>query len=146
MTNFRIGDEVTKIDGYRWPGVVRSVFTNEAGADRVVVECTVPEVKGALHIFAADQIKLVKEPDASRAFLVFHLAEGELDALDIQSWKSVTTLKPGEATTVPAPRDIGFFTRVTLFNYERKPMLSVHMDFPSKLCVGASYTVRLSSG
>lgn len=52
----KIGDRVEKIRGYRWPGEVRAVFTNKAGETRVVVECTVPEVAGALHIYSPDQL------------------------------------------------------------------------------------------
>jgi hypothetical protein len=37
---------------------VVAVFTTLAGERRVVVECTVPEVAGALHIYSPDQIKL----------------------------------------------------------------------------------------
>ncbi len=51
-----VGTEVEKVNGYRWPGEVRSVFTTKSGAVRFVVECTVPEVAGALHIFNGEQL------------------------------------------------------------------------------------------
>lgn len=51
-----VGADVEKVSGYRWPGEVRSVFTTRAGKVRFVVECTVPEVAGALHIYSGDQI------------------------------------------------------------------------------------------
>jgi hypothetical protein len=54
---WKIGDVVEKISGYRWPGVVRSVFTTIAGETRIVVECTVPEVAGALHIYSPSQLR-----------------------------------------------------------------------------------------
>jgi hypothetical protein len=55
---FQVGDEVEKVRGYRWPGKVVAVFTTLAGERRVVVECTVPEVAGALRIYSPDQIRL----------------------------------------------------------------------------------------
>ncbi len=57
---FKVGDKVEKVSGYKWPGVVVSVFDTLAGERRVVVECTVPEVKGALHIYNENQIKIVQ--------------------------------------------------------------------------------------
>ena len=46
-----------KATGYKWPGVVVSVFETLAGKTRVVVECTVPEVAGALHIYSPEQLE-----------------------------------------------------------------------------------------
>lgn len=57
---FFIGDHVEKINGYKWPGVVVSVFTTTKKEQRIVVECTVPEVAGALHIYAPEQIRLTE--------------------------------------------------------------------------------------
>lgn len=59
--NLQIGDRVEKIDGYGWPGEVRSVFTTRAGTVRIVVECTALEVVGALHIFAPGQLRKVND-------------------------------------------------------------------------------------
>jgi hypothetical protein len=59
--DFKIGDKVQKTSGYKWPGVVVAVFENLAGQTRVVVECTVPEVSGALHIYNSSQIERVDE-------------------------------------------------------------------------------------
>jgi hypothetical protein len=56
----QVGDHVQKIKGYRWPGIVVSVFSTLSGDIRVVVECTVPEVRGALHIYSLEQIEKVK--------------------------------------------------------------------------------------
>jgi hypothetical protein len=53
---WKVGDRVQKATGYKWPGVVLSVFVTLAGKTRVVVECTVPEVAGALHIYSPDQL------------------------------------------------------------------------------------------
>jgi hypothetical protein len=55
----QIGDKVEKVAGYRWPGVVVAVFETTGGKLRYVVECTVPEVAGALHIYAPEQIAKV---------------------------------------------------------------------------------------
>lgn len=57
---FKVGDKVEKVSGYKWPGVVVSVFDTLAGERRVVVECTVSEVKGALHIYNEQQLMLQK--------------------------------------------------------------------------------------
>lgn len=57
---FAVGDRVQKVKGYAWPGIVVSVFENLKGQTRVVVECTVPEVAGALHIYNEDQLAKVK--------------------------------------------------------------------------------------
>ena len=43
---FKIGDKVKTVSGYRWPGVV---------------ECTVPEVCGALHIYNEKQLSLISK-------------------------------------------------------------------------------------
>ena len=50
------GDRVEKIRGYKWPGIIVAVFETTSGQRRYVVECTVPEVAGALHIYSGDQI------------------------------------------------------------------------------------------
>jgi hypothetical protein len=57
--NFKIGDKVEKVSGYKWPGVVIAAFDTLAGERRVVVECTTPEVAGALHIYNEKQLMLV---------------------------------------------------------------------------------------
>ena len=53
----KVGDRVQKVRGYKWPGEVVAVFQNLAGQTRIVVECTVPEVAGALHIYNPDQLE-----------------------------------------------------------------------------------------
>jgi hypothetical protein len=53
---WKVGDRVQKTTGYKWPGVVVSVFTTLGGKTRVVVECTVAEVAGALHIYSPEQL------------------------------------------------------------------------------------------
>lgn len=58
MAAFALGDRVKKVRGYKWPGIVVSVFRNLAEEERYVVECTVPEVDGALHIYNAEQLEL----------------------------------------------------------------------------------------
>lgn len=55
------GDRVEKISGYQWPGVVVASFTTTKNEHRVVVECTVPEVAGALHIYSPDQLRTVEQ-------------------------------------------------------------------------------------
>ena len=54
---FQQGDKVEEVKGYKWPGVIVSVFTTLEGKVRYVVECTVPEVAGALHIYSEAQIE-----------------------------------------------------------------------------------------
>jgi len=56
---FKIGDKVEKVSGYKWPGVVIAAFDTLVGERRVVVECTTPEVAGALHIYNEKQLTLV---------------------------------------------------------------------------------------
>lgn len=58
-TALTVGDRVEKSAGYQWPGVVVAVFETIGGKTRYVVECTVPEVAGALHIYSPNQIRLV---------------------------------------------------------------------------------------
>lgn len=55
-----VGDKVRKVKGYQYPGVVVAVFTNTKGEDRYVIECTVSEVAGMLHIFNRDQLEKVE--------------------------------------------------------------------------------------
>lgn len=52
-----VGLKVKKKNGYSWPGVIVSCFYTLAGEVRVVVECTVPEVSGALHIYSLKQLE-----------------------------------------------------------------------------------------
>lgn len=54
--SYKVGDHVQKAAGYKWPGVVVSMFKTLSGKQRVVVECTVPEVAGALHIYSLEQL------------------------------------------------------------------------------------------
>lgn len=58
-TELKVGDNVRKIKGYEWPGTIVSVFTTLSNQRRVVVECTVPEVAGALHIYNEGQLEKV---------------------------------------------------------------------------------------
>lgn len=55
------GTRVEKIKGYRWPGVIISAFTTLGGELRVVVECTAPDVAGALHIYSREQLRRADE-------------------------------------------------------------------------------------
>jgi hypothetical protein len=59
-TQLKVGDKVEKVSGYKWPGIVISVFDTLAGERRVVVECTTPEVAGALHIYNEKQLMIVE--------------------------------------------------------------------------------------
>ena len=54
-----IGDTVRKTKGYEWPGVIVADFTTLTGQRRLVVECTTPEVAGALHIYNEDQLEKI---------------------------------------------------------------------------------------
>lgn len=55
----KVGDLVQKVKGYKWPGEVVAVFQTIAGETRIVVECTSPDVAGALHIYNAGQLEKV---------------------------------------------------------------------------------------
>jgi hypothetical protein len=57
---FKVGDRVEKTSGYKWPGVVVSVFETLTGERRVVVECTVAQIAGALHIYNEKQLTLME--------------------------------------------------------------------------------------
>ena len=59
MALLAVGDKVEKTSGYKWPGVVVSVFDTLSGERRVVVECIVAEIAGALHIYNEKQLKIV---------------------------------------------------------------------------------------
>ena len=59
-TKLKVGDKVEKVSGYKWPGIVVSVFDTLAGERRVVVECTTIEVAGALHIYNEKQLMIVE--------------------------------------------------------------------------------------
>ena len=54
---WQVGDKVRKKIGYKWPGIIVAVFLTLDGKERVVVECTVAEVAGALHIYSPDQLE-----------------------------------------------------------------------------------------
>ena len=58
----KLGDRVEKVEGYKWPGIVRAIFTTTAGKERIVVECTSDAVRGALHIYNPAQIRVVPPP------------------------------------------------------------------------------------
>ena len=64
--HFVVGDKVRKVKGYEWPGIVVSVFKTLGGMPRYVVECTVPEVAGALHIYNGEQLEVVSEEAVNR--------------------------------------------------------------------------------
>jgi hypothetical protein len=61
MALLAVGDKVEKVSGYKWPGIVVSVFDTLDGQLRVVVECTTPEVAGALHIYNEGQLRISLE-------------------------------------------------------------------------------------
>jgi len=54
---FQPGDHVVKVKGYRFPGIVVAAFQNTSGQWRYVVECTVSEVSGMLHIYNGEQLE-----------------------------------------------------------------------------------------
>lgn len=55
--DFAVGDPAHKVSGYKWPGIIVADFETLAKKRRLVVECTVPEVDGALHIYSPEQIR-----------------------------------------------------------------------------------------
>lgn len=54
---FSLSQHVQKRKGYRWPGVIVMRGHTLRGKARYVVECTTPEVRGALHIYSAADLK-----------------------------------------------------------------------------------------
>ena len=58
---FEVGDLVEKVTGYRYPGIVVSVFQTTAGKTRYVVEAMHESFSGMLHIFHGEQLKLLGE-------------------------------------------------------------------------------------
>jgi hypothetical protein len=52
---FKVGDKVYKPKGYKFPGIVVSVFETTTREVRVVVEL---EDNGMLHIFSESQLEL----------------------------------------------------------------------------------------
>ena len=59
--NIPVDAIVEKIKGYKFPGEIRSRFTNRKGDVKYVVECTTPSVEGMLHIYSPKQIRKVNE-------------------------------------------------------------------------------------
>jgi hypothetical protein len=55
---FKIGDEVYKPKGYKFPGIVVSVFQTTSGETRIVAEL---KDNGMLHIFSESQLELVEK-------------------------------------------------------------------------------------
>jgi len=56
-SKFKQGQKVKKNTGYKYPGVVVAVFKTLKGKIRYVVECTVPEVEGMLHIYSEENLE-----------------------------------------------------------------------------------------
>lgn len=57
---YSAGQEVVKITGYPFRGVVVAGFRTLEGEKRYVVECVVPGCEGLIHIFNGDQIAVNK--------------------------------------------------------------------------------------
>lgn len=55
MEKFKIGDKVYKPKGYKFPGIVVSVFQTTSGETRIVAEMI---DNGILHIFNETQLEL----------------------------------------------------------------------------------------
>lgn len=55
----KVNDNVQKRRGYRLPGIIVSKFKNLKGDTRFVVECTVEEVTGLLHIYSEKDLILI---------------------------------------------------------------------------------------
>ena len=53
---FKVGDLVEKASGYRYPGIVRSVYPKGDGELRYDVEADHPDFAGMLHIFSEAQL------------------------------------------------------------------------------------------
>jgi hypothetical protein len=57
VQSYDLGDKVNKRDGYKYPGVIVSVFTTLDGKVRYVVEADHPDFRGMLHIFGDNDIE-----------------------------------------------------------------------------------------
>lgn len=55
MDKFKIGDKVSKPKGYKFDGIIVSIFKNTSGETRLVAEM---EDNGMLHIFSESQLEL----------------------------------------------------------------------------------------
>lgn len=55
----QVGDRFRKISGYRFEGVIVSIFTNLKGETRIVGELVGQNGAGMLHIFAPNQIEIL---------------------------------------------------------------------------------------
>lgn len=52
----RVGSKVKKTKGYKFPGIVVSIFKNTKGEERIVAEA-IGEYQGMLHIFSPEQLE-----------------------------------------------------------------------------------------
>lgn len=57
MTKFKVGDKVYKPKGYKFPGIVVSVFYTTKNEVRIVAEMI---DNGMLHIFNENQLELLE--------------------------------------------------------------------------------------
>lgn len=57
MEKFKVGDQVYKPKGYKFPGIVVSVFKTTSGETRIVAEMI---DNGILHIFNEGQLEKIK--------------------------------------------------------------------------------------
>lgn len=74
----KTGDKVEKSSGYKFPGVIVSVFETLAGQTRFVVECTIPGCEGMLHIYSEKNLKLSeKSRDGGASGVVAPVPDGE---------------------------------------------------------------------
>ena len=94
MTIYRypIATKVQKKTGYAYPGVIVAVFNKLNGEIRYVVECTIPEVEGMLHIFSEKDLELRESARTTidkKSWEVIKNAFGEL------AYKKVEVSVPG---------------------------------------------------
>lgn len=62
----RIGDQVEKLQGYKWPGEIVSLFKTKNGDQRVVVECTSPDVLGEMRVFRPSELLVVRTVEEAK--------------------------------------------------------------------------------
>ena len=55
---FPLGTRVRKASGPEWRGVVVGYYSSTYTPEGLVIECTVPEVQGALHIYNPEQLEV----------------------------------------------------------------------------------------
>ena len=102
---FKVGDRVQKRSGYRFPGIVRSVYPKGDGEIRYDVEADHPAFAGMLHIFSEAQLEPREDsppaPVASEEEIVEEMMEAWKDTYEAE-YMADGTSKDNRATAMRA--------------------------------------------